>query len=164
MSLNTTVTPFNNDWILDKDVAKSQIKKLIKEWKPVLDMSNYLIKVTFYKSTYSAWCVAEPEYKKAQINFYLTKLLPKLKINYELEEFVVHEMIHCLTWESVSLTEKLIESIGDPTGVLWDKKEKDEELFVQRMSDGFVMTKYGLKTVPDAVRVSGLEKKKIKKH
>lgn len=163
MNIDTT-TPFNKDWLTNREVAKKQIKKLIREWKPVLDMSHWTIEVTFHKEEYAASCYAEPEYRNAHLNFYLGKLLPKFKINYELEEFVVHELIHCLSWPLVDITENLIEHTGDPTGELWKSKENNEELFVQRMSDALVMSKYNMKTIPDTVKVKGLERRRVKKH
>lgn len=157
-------TPFNKDWIESRIVAKKQIKKLIREWKTPLDMNHWTLEVTFNKEAWAASCHAEPEYRNAHLNFYLSVLLPKFKINYELEEFVVHEMIHCLTWSLVETTENLIEHFGDPTGELWKNKEMNEEFFVQRMSDALVMSKYNLKTIPETVRIKGLEKRRINKH
>ena len=62
------------------------------------------------------------------------------------------------------ITESLIEHTGDPTGELWKSKENNEELFVQRMSDALVMSKYNMKTIPDTVKVKGLERRRVKKH
>lgn len=157
-------TPLKSDWIKSPYVAKKKIRELVREWKPILDLGHWTIDVSFDKKQWAACCEAKPEYRAANINFYMAKLLPKLKLNYELEEFVVHELIHCLTWPTVGIAERLIEVIGDPTGELWKRKEDEEELCVQRLSDALVMAKYNMKSIPNTVRVQGLEKRRERKH
>jgi hypothetical protein len=148
----------SNTWILDKSTAKKQILELIEWWKNPLDMANWTFKITFRKDQWKASCYAEPEYRTAQLNFYLDQLIPQFKTNYELEEFVVHEMVHCLTWQLVDLTETLIKSSDDKTGVLWSEKEKKEENLVQKLSDGLVMVKYNLSSIPNSVTAHSIER------
>ena len=151
----TRIVALQNDWLVDRDTTKKNIRRIIREWKPVLDMTHWTFEVTFYKDKYTASCYAEPEYRKGYLNLYLGKLLEKWKTNYELEEFVVHEMLHCLTWSLVTMTERLIVNIGDNGHTkeeMWKLKEDHEELFVQRMSDALVMQKYGLRSIPDSIR------------
>lgn len=157
----TRIIPLQNDWLDDRETAKKHIRRLIREWKPILDMSNWTFEVTFYRDKYKASCAAEPEYRKGYLNLYLGELLKTWKTNYELEEFVVHEMLHCLTWSLITMTERLINNIGDngyTRSELWKQKEDNEELFVQRMSDALVMSKYNLKTIPDSVRFRAARK------
>lgn len=151
-----------NSWINNKTICKKEIIKLIEYWKFPLDMANWTFKVTFRKDKWKASCYAQPEYRTAQLNFYLDILLPTFKTNYELEEFVVHEMIHCLTWQLVALTESLIQSVGDETGVLWKEKEDKEENLVQKLSDSLVMTRYGLTKIPNSVVIAGVERPRAK--
>jgi hypothetical protein len=67
-------------------------------------------------------------------------------------------MVHCLTWQLVDLTETLIKSSDDKTGVLWSEKEKKEENLVQKLSDGLVMVKYNLSSIPNSVTAHSIER------
>lgn len=154
---------FQKDWLQNRDTIKKNVKRIIREWKSTLDMSNWTFEITFNKDDYAATCFAEPEYRNAYINFFLKRISAELKTNYELEEFVVHEMIHCLTWNLVGMTERLINTVGDPTNELWTRKINDEELFVQRMSDALVMSKYNLKSIPESVKLRPPRRDRIAK-
>lgn len=155
-----------SDWLLDRMTVKKQIRRIIKEWKPVLGLVNWKTAVTFYKETHAATCYAEPEYRRIFLNFYLKLLLkpgPKkpFKTNFDLEEFVVHEMIHGLSWNLVGMLEHYIEKSEEPhKQLLVEQKDKAEEFMMESLSNALVMAKYGLKTKPGHIQISGLEKKK----
>jgi hypothetical protein len=51
----------------------------------------------------TASCDAQPEYRSATLSFDLAKM----KTGDDLEEFVVHEMVHCLTWPIHTCAETL---------------------------------------------------------
>lgn len=149
------------DWLSDRPTIKKHIKRIIKEWKPVLGISNWDVRATFYKETHAATCAAQPEYRKIHLNFYLKLLLkpgPKkpLRTNFDLEEFVVHEMIHGLSWSLVGMLEHYIEKSEEPhRELLMELKEDAEEFLMESMSNALVMAKYGLKTKPNHITIHG---------
>lgn len=49
-----------------------------------------------------AGCTAQPEYKRARIYFDLGRIPPE-----ELDQFIIHELMHCHVWELVNLAERL---------------------------------------------------------
>lgn len=149
---------FQTDWIQNREVAKKQIRNLIKEWKSILNMEHWTFEVTFSKEDSRASCYAMPEYRRAVMNFWVTGLLKSIKSNYELEEFVVHEMLHCVAWPLVGTLERFIEKSNDETGELVKRKEDDEELLIQTISDALVMMKYGIREIPDSIKFRKLRK------
>lgn len=153
-----------NDVVGDRASTKKAIRRLITEWKERLGIKHWTIFVTFARSSNMADCYAEPEYFKGFLNFYMKRVLEDVQTMYDLEELVVHELCHCVSWELVALTERLVEQSNDETGELDTLVSRREEELVSTMSHGLVMAKYGLREVPETVRLKGWEnKEKCKK-
>ena len=153
-------------WLVDRTTIKKHIKRIIKEWKPILGISNWDIRVTFFRETHAATCAAQPEYLKIHLNFYLKLLLKPgphkpLRTNYDLEEFVVHEMIHGLSWNLVSMLEYYIERSEEPhRELLEEQKEKAEEFLMESLSTALVLSKYGLRSKPNHITIHGMKRHK----
>lgn len=148
-----------NDMLVDRATTKKAIRRIISEWKDRLGIKHWTIFVTFSRSANMAECYAEPEYFKGYLNFYMKRVMADVQTNYDLEELVVHELCHCISWELVALTERLVETTTDETGELNTLVSRREEELVSTMSHGLVMAKYGLTEVPETVRLKGWEKK-----
>jgi hypothetical protein len=148
-----------NDMLIDRATTKKAIRKIITEWKERLGIKHWTVFVNFSRNGSMAECYAEPEYFKAYLNFFMKRVMEEVQTNYDLEELVVHELCHCLSWELVALTERLIENTEDETGELDTLVSRREEELVSAMSHGLVMAKYGLTEVPENVRFKGWEKK-----
>lgn len=56
-----------------------------------------------------AFCVAHPEYREARI----VLDFDKLQTGDDVDEIVVHESTHCLTWELHTLAEELANALAD---------------------------------------------------
>lgn len=79
------------------------IIELVEKLKEPLNLDRWVIKLEHGPLDDTAACSAMPEYKTATLGFNLEKLAT----GDELDEIVVHEMMHCHTWPTFDLAEAL---------------------------------------------------------
>lgn len=78
----------------NKDL-KGRILAFIQYWGPILDLQNWAIKVSWDEKKHVATCRADPKYKVMFVRFNLTKIRKEID---DLEELVVHELVHGPLW------------------------------------------------------------------
>lgn len=76
-------------------ITRGQVLALVAKWQARLLLDAWKIRVILTtKMGHLAECEASPEYLDAVLRFNPVRLTPE-----NLEETVVHELIHCHTWE-----------------------------------------------------------------
>lgn len=79
-----------------------RIRTLVEVWRVPLGLGNWALEVHFNDATdEQASCVADPEYRKGLLTFNLKRLSVD-----ELDETVLHEMLHCVGWPIAALAGK----------------------------------------------------------
>jgi hypothetical protein len=81
--------------------SRKRINALIKKWRAILYINSWQIDIVFkYYDDEDGRKIAETEanyrYLKATITFYLSAIESRNLSDNDLEEFVVHEMVHIL--------------------------------------------------------------------
>jgi maltooligosyltrehalose synthase len=138
-------------WIQDRSTAKLAILELKKDWQPLLGLGHWQIKTTFWREANVATCWADPKYFKAELNFYILNIFDEITCDFDVEELVVHELCHCVTWSLNSMTDRLIQHVGDDSGELEQTRETWDEQMVTTMGRSLVMAKYRLTSLPNAM-------------
>lgn len=84
---------------IDMQSTKSKIRMFVKKWVKLLQLGSWTIDVVF--ETYceeNPMCLAETvsdwKYLVARITFYTTAIDDRRMSDYDLEFYVVHEMVH----------------------------------------------------------------------
>jgi len=77
---------------------KGRILKLLRYWRPILDLENWVFYIHWGEKKILAGCEADPEYKQVHLYFNLPKIAKQLKGALDLEELVVHELTHSPLW------------------------------------------------------------------
>ena len=85
------------------------IIKTVHDLQEPLNLDRWIIKLEHGDLPDTAACSAMPEYKQATIGFNLDKLAT----GDELDEIIVHEMMHCHTWPSFELAELLAKLVSE---------------------------------------------------
>lgn len=141
----------DNSWLKDKKTVENKIIELVYEWKPRVGIPHWTIEVTFEKEKPIASCAVAENYLSAQLNFNPKRLLGgEISTNFDLEELVVHEMVHINVWDLAVMTERLIGADEDDENELERQREKLEERTVTLIGRGLVMAKYRLTVIPDS--------------
>jgi predicted SprT family Zn-dependent metalloprotease len=83
-----------------RSTLRTRIEALVARWVPILGLQDWLIALRFDQRTHQATCVAQPQYEEATINFNLPVIARELKRPSEVEDLVVHELCHCVTWNA----------------------------------------------------------------
>lgn len=78
----------------NKDL-KARITGYIHYWRPVLDLDNWTIKVEWNKNKDIANALAAPDYKQLHLQFNLKRIAKEVD---DLEELVLHELVHGPLW------------------------------------------------------------------
>lgn len=81
-------------------VLRARIMRLVKKWRPRLDLAAWMIDVRFDEDVDLGTCDAKPAYEKAVIAFQIPLVRDEVSNITELEELVVHELVHCIMWKS----------------------------------------------------------------
>lgn len=82
-------------------VTEAEIHRLVRYWRKQLDLEGWVIHVRFTETgRLVASCKARPAYEYAIVNFNLPRLRADLFERVELEEVVVHELVHCVSWKA----------------------------------------------------------------
>ena len=84
-----------------EQALSTRIAELVEKYKPLLGLSEWTIRIangepndTPEDKQCKAACLAAPEYQDATLFF----SLDRIETGDNLEELVLHEMTHCLTW------------------------------------------------------------------
>ena len=75
-----------------------EIDQLILFWKPVLALDNWDIQVNTKEKIIIASCQAQPQYLTAMLSFNLERLREEIATKADLEELVLHELVHARLW------------------------------------------------------------------
>lgn len=75
-----------------------EISQLLALWRPVLNLDHWDIKVSFDEIQSIASCQASPQYLTAVLSFNLARLSKEIATRPELEELVLHELVHARLW------------------------------------------------------------------
>ena len=135
-----------SSWLKDKKTIQKEILKLISEWQSKLILDGWLIYTTFEKEVPMATCAVADDYYSAYLNFNLKRIEDELDTNLELEELVVHEMMHIVVWDMSELADGFI---NEKDTHLLRQHQKIEERLVTNISRSVVMAKYNLTVIPD---------------
>ena len=76
---------------------REALKEKVAKWRPVLGLNDWKIGVKFNERQHMATCTADPEYEQATLHFNVRRIRAEVPAN-QLDELVVHELTHCLTW------------------------------------------------------------------
>lgn len=96
---------------------RDEIALLVKKWISALDMDRWKIAVRFNEEPQenSAGCIAKPEYREAMITFNLANLSSER----DLEEHVVHELVHCITWPLTEVADTYAQDVKSQGVARW---------------------------------------------
>lgn len=109
---------------------RKRINALVGAWQGPLGLANWTVSVCFDDSVpEQASCIANPEYRTARLTFNLRRVGPE-----EIEELVVHEMIHCHGWAVAALALKWSGRDAERRDVV----RQAEELLVTAVSRAFL--------------------------
>jgi predicted metal-dependent hydrolase len=79
---------------------RSRIEALVARWTPILGLQHWMIEVRFDQRNHQATCAARPEYEEAVLRFNLPVIAREVRLPGALEDLVVHELCHCITWNA----------------------------------------------------------------
>ena len=80
-----------------------EIEQIIAEWKPRLDFNHWTVEIRWNELVHQATCIAEPQYLHMIISFNLNRLNIEILSRRDLEELVVHELVHARLWALANL-------------------------------------------------------------
>lgn len=86
-----TSTSSSRDWL-------QEIAAWVREWAPRLDLQHWEIEVNFDEDVHQATCTAEPQYMHAVVSFNPERLNLEIETERQLEELVLHELVHARLW------------------------------------------------------------------
>ena len=85
------------------NISQSDIAAVVKEWAPRLDMQHWKIVIDASLEAHLATCEAEPQYMEATLSFNPQRLTTDIQTERELEELVLHELVHARLWALANL-------------------------------------------------------------
>ncbi len=85
---------------MDAGAAKVAIASYIEEWISILRLDHWDITYTWDEKVNIANALAQPRYLRLSLSFNVPRILSELeeRKSFNLEELVVHELCHALTW------------------------------------------------------------------
>jgi hypothetical protein len=75
---------------------REKIAELVAFWRPVLALSEWLIRVEFGEEKNLAVCEVRREYEEATLRFNLTRIAAEVENEAQMHELVLHELAHCI--------------------------------------------------------------------
>lgn len=82
---------------------QKQIQRYVNRWQRLLGLEYWRIAVVFEnkpKADYSGSCKAVPVNERATVTFNVPHMLKEAYFPGEVEDIVVHELVHCIIWKS----------------------------------------------------------------
>ena len=122
------MTDTNRDW-------SQEVAAWVREWAVRLDLQHWTLEINFDEAVHLATCVAEPQYMQAIISFNPVRLDLEIETERELEELVLHELVHARLWALANLFIGLDENGKRMTEFL-------EEEAVTQMTGALLRSKY----------------------
>lgn len=100
--------------------TKGRVRARVRHWQKRLKLQHWELEVQFGPEAdgASAACMAQPEYRRAVLQFDLTKI-PAAQLEY----FVCHELLHALVWPLANAGHALAK--GDPAAIEWVRTEEE---------------------------------------
>lgn len=94
------------------DGVKAEILRLKELWIPILRLQNWDISVTFDEKEDLATADSLPRYLRLGLSFNVPRVMSELETRdyFDLEELVVHELCHALTWRMWDLVDQFTNS------------------------------------------------------
>lgn len=83
-----------------KNLGATTIERLVKKWVPLLGLTHWRIDVKFDERQVAASCAAMPTYENGTVSFNLPYIRKHYHVLEEVEDLVVHELVHCMIWQS----------------------------------------------------------------
>lgn len=83
---------------------QKQIETLVAHWRPIMGLDTWVIQVRFDEKVHTATCIAQPQYEEAVLTFNLKRIRENCRTPWMVEELVVHELSHALSWRSSERT------------------------------------------------------------
>lgn len=117
-----------------------QVESLLREWAPHLGLAGWTIDFSLDEDKFLATAESQPRYRTIQLTFNPTRIQ---KENANLEELVIHELVHALSWRLWKLSEKFVElHTQTNTHEVWDwVLEEIHEEFVTIIGEALVEAK-----------------------
>ena len=81
-----------------------QIVTLVNHWRPIMGLDTWIIQTRFDEKVHTATCIAQPQYEEAVLTFNLKRIRTNCPTPAMIEELVVHELTHALSWRSSERT------------------------------------------------------------
>lgn len=79
---------------------RTRIERLIKKWRPLLGLEDWMMEFRYDERKEKGCCIATPCYEEATIGFNLNRIRKEMVKPGELEELVVHELVHAIVWKA----------------------------------------------------------------
>ena len=84
------------------------IREYVSDWAPLVTGGTKLM-VKYDEQEATATAISEPRYKEHTINFNIQRIQSRLSdSSFDLEEHVVHELCHVITWRAWQLAAELL--------------------------------------------------------
>ena len=97
---------------MDADGVKEAIASFIEEWIPIMRLDHWDITYTWDETDDIATAHARPRYLRLGLAFNVPRIMSELDMrkSFNLEELVVHELCHALTWRLWDLVDQFTNS------------------------------------------------------
>jgi hypothetical protein len=79
---------------------QKQIVTLVNHWRPILGLESWGLDFRYNEREHLGWCIAKPHYQEAMIGFNIRRIKAECWKPEQIEDLVVHEMVHCVIWKS----------------------------------------------------------------
>jgi predicted SprT family Zn-dependent metalloprotease len=98
---------------------QKQIVTLVNHWRPIMGLDTWIIQVRFDEKVHTATCIAQPQYEEAMLTFNPKRIRTTCPTPGMIEELVVHELTHALSWKSnertvTRISRALLRAAGRP--------------------------------------------------
>jgi len=118
------------------------IKAYVDDWAPLVTGGHKLV-VRFDEQSATATAVSEPRYREHTVNFNIQRIQSRLNDpTFDLEEHVVHELCHKLTWRVWEFAAQALK--GKDMQHLWEwTLEEMHEEATTRIAWALLEARYG---------------------
>lgn len=81
---------------------RSRIEAYSRDWRPILGLQDWRIIIHYDERCKEkfGYCIAQPCYEEAVIGLKLSNIRKLLIEDDDLEELVLHELVHCVIWKT----------------------------------------------------------------
>ncbi len=127
---------------MTSDQLQTQIRELANEWLALLAINDFEVRAAMTEGEDTCNASTQPGYLLHATNFNIPRILWRLEHEpeFDLEEHVVHELVHAYTARVWQLSEQLVAAKDMQHAWHWMFEQLFEEA-TQRMSTALVKTK-----------------------